>query len=81
MINRDDTEFLKDLASILQANSTELSEEYVLNESNWDSVSVIAAIALIDKHWDVTVPTEQLGQCASVGELYQLIRVSGGPAS
>jgi acyl carrier protein len=38
---------------------------------------VISGIALIDKHFGVTVPGDALASCGSVGELLRLIESSG----
>jgi acyl carrier protein len=69
--------FMNDLAALVEANPTELGPDHPLNDSNWDSVAVISGIALIDKHFGVTVPGDALASCGSVGELLRLIESSG----
>jgi acyl carrier protein len=66
--------FLNDLASLLETAPESIGPDYPLNDSNWDSVAVISGIALIDKHFDTTVPGDALASCGSVGELLGLIQ-------
>jgi acyl carrier protein len=65
--------FMNDLATLIEANPAELRDDYELNDNNWDSMAVISGIALIDRHFGVTVPGDALVSCGSVGELLSLI--------
>ena len=72
--------FIKDFAAIVEADVSELSHDYRLDDNNWDSVAVISGIALIDGHFHVTVPAAALRCCHSVGavlELIETVRASG----
>ncbi|MDQ3813334.1 MAG: acyl carrier protein, partial [Armatimonadota bacterium] len=61
--------FLAELAEVLEVNKADLTEDFPLNDSNWDSLAVLATIALIDEQLGITAPTTDLAQCTSVGEL------------
>jgi acyl carrier protein len=65
--------FGRRLAEILSLPSGNLDAGIELNEYNWDSMTMIAAIGLIDETYGVTVPVERLEQCGSVGELLALV--------
>lgn len=66
--------FLAKLAEILQVRKEDLNEQFKLTSANWDSLEVVAAIAAIDEQFDITLPTEELTECSSVGDLLELIR-------
>ena len=65
--------FLSDLAALLQTNPEAVTRDYTLSDENWDSVAVISAIALIDKHFGVTVPGTKLAVLSSAGQLFSLV--------
>lgn len=66
--------FLEDLANILEVEPAVLNEDFKLDEGNWDSLAVVAAIAAIDENFNITVNGEALGECATVRELLDLIQ-------
>lgn len=70
----NETAFLADLAVLLETSPESITEDYPLNDNNWDSLAVISAIAMIDKHFNTTVPGHALSSSSSVGELLGLIR-------
>ena len=69
----DKVELMSKLAGILQVNHADLTEDCVLNEENWDSLSHLGAIAVIDEVYGIIVPTSELKECGTVGELVRLI--------
>lgn len=70
----DKEAFLTKLADVLEVNKEELNEEFILKSGdNWDSMAVLATIAMIDEQFGVTVPTKELTGCTSVGALLELI--------
>jgi acyl carrier protein len=71
--------FLIKLAEILQVGRQDVNEQFKLTSDNWDSLEVVAAIAAIDEQFDITLPTEELTECSSVGDLLKLIRRTQGP--
>ena len=70
--------FMDDLAYILEVDTSELSEDLELNEDNWDSMSIVGAIAIIDEHFNVTVDALILGDCTSVADVVKLINEKVG---
>ncbi len=68
--------FLAKLAEVLQTDPSAVNAEFRLTPEIWDSVAVLATIALIDEEFCVTVPSKELNACPSVGALMQLIQRS-----
>ena len=64
--------FLRDLAELLNVRPEDFPANPPLDEDNWDSLAVLSAIALIDKHFGVTVSTERLLNCHSAGQVMEL---------
>lgn len=65
--------FLKKLSAILEVDATLLNEQFKLDYANWDSLTVMATIAAIDEHFDVSVGPKQLAACSSIRDLLALI--------
>ena len=74
MMNKE--AFLESLSDVLGVSKEKLSEDFELNEDNWDSIAIVSTIAEIDEHFGVTVDTEALTECPSIGALLELIRLS-----
>ena len=72
----DNPQFREDLAAILEVDLDELHEELVLDSGNWNSLSIVSAIVLIDENFGISIDGEKLRQCQSVGALWQLIQDS-----
>jgi acyl carrier protein len=68
------TFFMEDLAAILEADPEELHEEFSLHSENWNSLSIVSAIVLIDEQFGISIEGEKLRQCATVGALWDLIQ-------
>ncbi len=75
--------FVAGLAEILQVPPETVTLDYKLDSGNWDSVAVLATIALIDEQLNITVPAKDLVSCASVKQLLDLIaaRTDQNPAA
>jgi len=69
----DTTAFLTDLADTLEVEASDLSNDFVLEQGNWNSLSLVATMALIDEHCDVTVDVLALRKCVTVGDVLRLI--------
>jgi len=65
--------FIARLATILQVPSETVTENYTLDSDKWDSLAVMATIALIDEQYNITVPSKELANCGSVKQLVDLI--------
>jgi len=66
--------FMEDLAAILEVEPTELHMDYGLDRDNWNSLTIVTAIVLIDEQFGINIEGDKLRQCYSVGGLWQLIQ-------
>jgi acyl carrier protein len=66
--------FMEDLAVILEIEPAELNMDYGLDRNNWNSLAIVAAIALIDEQFGINIEGDKLRGCASVGNLWRLIQ-------
>ncbi|MEP6913754.1 MAG: phosphopantetheine-binding protein [bacterium] len=71
-----DDAFLVKLSAILEVGADEVNEQFKLDYGNWDSLTVMATIAAIDEHFDLTVSPKELAACSSVKDLLELIRAN-----
>jgi len=69
--------FLAELASVFDVDSSVVTPDFAVGH-RWDSMAVLATIALIDEQFDVTVPVDGLTGCTTVAELLTLVRQSVG---
>ncbi len=66
--------FLQELAETLEVEAATLTGDYRLDTNGgWSSLAVVATIALIDEHFDVTVSGKALRECVTVDDLLALI--------
>lgn len=69
--------FVKDLAELFSVNVEDLTLDFQLDvNTNWDSLTIISMIALMDDHFRVEVSGEKLRQCTSLGQVIRLIKES-----
>lgn len=66
--------FMEDLAAIFEIEPSELNMDYGLDRNNWNSLAIVAAIALIDEQFEINIEGDKLRQCSSVRDLWQLIQ-------
>ncbi len=67
--------FLKDLTELFSVNRTDLTDDFKLDAStNWDSLTIISMMALMDDHFRVEISGEKLRACSSLGQVLELIR-------
>lgn len=67
------TNFLDDLAETLDINREDLKLESKFEDINWDSLSIISSIALIDEHFNKSISASQISECSSIEELIRII--------
>jgi acyl carrier protein len=73
----DFEDFLKELAPLLSVERKELTEDFALDpNTNWDSLTIISMMALMDDHFEVEISGEQLRRCSSIGDVLKLIEQS-----
>ena len=65
--------FKKSLAEILDVETEEISMDFVLDESNWDSLAVISTAMLIETVFKKTIDGDELIGCSNVGEIISQI--------
>lgn len=68
----------KDIADILQIE--EVSPNFVLAHTIWDSLTVMQLIAYVDQEFGGSISAIKLAQCNTLGELCELIRASADTA-
>jgi len=66
--------FLVALADVLQVSPEAIHAGLALTPDNWDSMAVLATLALLDEQLGITVPTPELKACTSVGALVDLVQ-------
>ena len=69
----NDKAFMKRLAGILEIDETAVNSRFDLTGGAMDSVATIAAIALIDEQYGISVSGRELMESSSVGDLLSLI--------
>ena len=65
--------FLSGLSDALEIEESSLTQNTLFNEIDWDSLAVISAIALIDEHFDVMIPGQDISECKGMPDLLSLI--------
>ena len=70
--------FLKDLAEVLEVDPSKLANDFELTSEVWDSLTVLATIALVDEHFDIAVDSGDLDDCPSVASLLDRIQAKVG---
>jgi len=65
--------FFNELASLLDIERSNLSDNTLLNDLEWDSMAVISTIALIDEIFDIVISGDDLINCASIHDIFSLL--------
>ena len=66
--------FLQELAPLFSMEHEKLTEDFALDpNTNWDSLTIISMMALMDDHFEVEISGEQLRRCSSIGDVLKLI--------
>jgi acyl carrier protein len=71
MVNQ---EFIDDFAAILEVEPEEINANLALTTDNWNSLSIVSTIVLIDEYLGLTIDGDKLRACTFVGELWSLIQ-------
>jgi acyl carrier protein len=66
-------EFLKKLAEILELESVKETDD-LKSFPQWDSLSVLSVIAMLDANYGVNLRAADLQATSSVGELWKLVQ-------
>ncbi len=66
--------FLQELASLFSVDREQLTEDFRLDpNTNWDSLTIISMMALMDDHFEIEVTGDQLRGCSTIGDVLKLI--------
>jgi acyl carrier protein len=66
-------EFLKQIASILEVNGVNETDE-LKAFPQWDSLSVLSVIAMLDANYGVNLRAADFGPIKSAGDLWNLVQ-------
>ena len=70
-------EFLQNLRDALNQPDLEIQPDDKLQDlPNWDSLSILMTISMLDMEYGLTVSSRDLQACPSVGDLYDLARLA-----
>jgi acyl carrier protein len=68
------TEFINQIADILEIEPINLSGAEVLEEiGNWDSLSIISFVAMVDTEFKIIVDPEKLKNAKTINDLIELV--------
>jgi acyl carrier protein len=67
------TDFLLQIDDLLEQAPGTLQGPELLVDYGWDSLGVVSFIALVDEHFNYTVPPKQLALCKTVNDLLGLV--------
>ena len=65
--------FISGLADALEIEECSLTPDTLFEEVDWDSLAVISAIALIDEHFGIMIPGQEISDCKGMPDLLLLI--------
>jgi len=70
------TEFINQIANILEIDSINLSGSEVLEEIGvWDSLSIISFVAMVDTELKIIVDPEKLKNAKTINDLIELVGI------
>ncbi len=72
------TEFLKQVASILEVDEVKETDE-LKAFPQWDSLSVLSVIAMLDASYGVNLRAADFGQIKTAGDLWNLVQSRKAP--
>jgi len=65
--------FFNEFANLLDIERSNLSENTLFNDLEWDSMAVISTIALIDEIFDIVISGDELLNCSSISDVFSLL--------
>lgn len=65
--------FISAFADALEIEESSLTTDTLFDELDWDSLAVISAIALIDEHFGIMIPGQEISDCKGMPDLLLLI--------
>ena len=70
-------EFLSKIASILEVEKVSEADEFK-SFPQWDSLSVLSVIALLDANYGINLRAADFGTIKSIGDLWKLVQSRKG---
>lgn len=67
------SEFLDELAEILEVPADQIKEADVLEDLGWSSLSMISFAALVDSSFSQSLSSDALSSAQTVGDLIRLV--------
>jgi acyl carrier protein len=66
--------FLRELADLLEVEAAQLQDSYEFEQNeNWDSLTFISLNVMVDEYFKISLGSDTLRNCETVGELLQMI--------
>ncbi len=76
----DREQFLRRMEEALAAPRDSLAETHRLEDlEGWDSIGILAVIAVIDEHYGVTLGAEAIANCQTLADLALVVESDGQP--
>ena len=67
--------FIEDLKDILEIEDRDINPTDKFRDyEEWDSLSVLAVLAMINDEYDITIPRKEFDTIVTVNDLYNLIQ-------
>lgn len=66
--------FLSALADLLELDQEALTPTTSFSDIDWDSLAIISTIALVDEHFGVMIPGQQLSECKGIPDVLSLVK-------
>jgi len=71
------SEFIKQIADILEISPDNLTGSEILEEiGNWDSLSIISFVAMVDDELKKIVDPEKLKEAQTINDLIELVGIN-----
>ncbi len=70
--------FLEEMAEILEEDIGNITPDYSLSKENFDSLAIVATLALIDDIFEVTVSGKELRKVKDIGSILRLVEKAMG---
>ena len=61
------------LDEVLELDEGTIKGEEVLEDMQWESISIVSFIALIDEEFEIILSADEVTECKTTGELAELV--------
>lgn len=72
----DKTEICVILDEVMELDEGTIKGDEILEELEWESISVVSFIALVDEEFEIVLSAEKIVECISVDDLVKLVQNS-----